>query len=115
VGFEVEKVAVGTVFIRVPGFPLPILIPQNASYSSIIVGWYSRANSGRRTRSTQSYPTARKYKKLKIIVTYLRAERPDNPGLIHLSDRSFFLRSIQKDSVSHLSCAFGTGDSLALE
>jgi hypothetical protein len=32
----------GAGFLRVLGFPLPILIPQTAPYSSIIWGWYNR-------------------------------------------------------------------------
>jgi hypothetical protein len=34
VGFDVEKVEVGQVFIRIPRFPLPILILPNAPYPS---------------------------------------------------------------------------------
>jgi hypothetical protein len=32
----------GARFVRVLRFPLPILIPPNAPYSSIIRGWYNR-------------------------------------------------------------------------
>jgi hypothetical protein len=47
VGFVVDKVAVGQVFLRVRRFPLPILIPTALySSSSIIRGWYSRPISG---------------------------------------------------------------------
>jgi hypothetical protein len=44
-------------FLRVLGFPLPILIPPNAPCSSIIRGWYNRPISGRSTKWTQSHPT----------------------------------------------------------
>jgi hypothetical protein len=49
-------------FLRVLRFPLPVLIPLIASHSflSIFRGWYSRPNSGRRTKWTQSHPTPRK-------------------------------------------------------
>jgi hypothetical protein len=43
-------------------FPLPILIPSNASYSSIIGSRYNRPISGRRIKGTQSHPTPRKLK-----------------------------------------------------
>jgi hypothetical protein len=39
-------------------FPLPILIPANAPYSSIMIrSWHNRLTSGRRTKRTQSHPT----------------------------------------------------------
>jgi hypothetical protein len=46
----------GAGFLRILRFPLPILIPSIAplSPSSIIRGWYSRPNSGRRTKCTKS-------------------------------------------------------------
>jgi hypothetical protein len=49
-------------FLRVLRFPLPILIPPTAPYSSIIRGWSNRPNSGRRTKWTQSNPTPRNQK-----------------------------------------------------
>jgi hypothetical protein len=51
----------GSGFLRVLRFPLPIIIPPTAPYSSssIIRGWYSRPISGRRTKWTQSHPTQR--------------------------------------------------------
>jgi hypothetical protein len=54
----------GAGFLRVLRFPLPIFIPPAAphSSSSIIQGWYSRPNSGRRTKWTQSHPTPRNKK-----------------------------------------------------
>jgi hypothetical protein len=54
----------GAGFLRVLLFPLPILIPLTAphSSSSIIRGWYNRTISGRRTKWTQSHPTARNWK-----------------------------------------------------
>jgi hypothetical protein len=55
----------GTVagFLRALRFPLPILIPPTASHSSsVILGWYNRSISGRRTKWTQSHPTPRKPK-----------------------------------------------------
>jgi hypothetical protein len=42
----------GAGFLRVLRFPLPILIPPNSVYSSIIRGWYNRPISGRRTKWT---------------------------------------------------------------
>jgi hypothetical protein len=52
---------IGTGFLRVLRFPLPIPIPPTAphSSSSIIRGWYNRPISGRRTKWTQSHPTPR--------------------------------------------------------
>jgi hypothetical protein len=50
-----------TDFLRVFRFPLPILIAPNAPYSSTIRGWYNRPTSGRRTKWTQSHPTARNF------------------------------------------------------
>jgi hypothetical protein len=50
----------GAGLLRLILFPLTILIPPNAqqsSSSSIIRGWFNRANSGRRTKWTQSHPT----------------------------------------------------------
>jgi hypothetical protein len=44
-----------TGFLQVLRFPLPILIPSNAQYSSIIRGRYNRATIGRRTKRTQSH------------------------------------------------------------
>jgi hypothetical protein len=50
----------GAGFLRVLRFPILILIPPTAPHSSsIIQGWYNRANSGRRTKWTQSHPTSR--------------------------------------------------------
>jgi hypothetical protein len=49
----------GAGFPRVLRFFLPILIPLNGPYSSIIRGWYNRANSGRCSKWTQSHPTPR--------------------------------------------------------
>jgi hypothetical protein len=47
-------------FIRVFRFPLLILIPPTAPYSSYIIrGWYNRPISGRRTKWTQFHPTPR--------------------------------------------------------
>jgi hypothetical protein len=42
--------------LRVLRFPLPILIPLNAAYSSIIRGWHNRPISGRRTEWTSLTP-----------------------------------------------------------
>jgi hypothetical protein len=57
VGFVVDKVALGQVFLQVLRFPLSIFIPPIApqSPSSIIRGWYSRPNTGRPTKWTQSH------------------------------------------------------------
>jgi hypothetical protein len=49
----------GAGFLRVLRFNLPILIPPNIPYSSIIRGWYSRPINGRSTKRTQSHPTPR--------------------------------------------------------
>jgi hypothetical protein len=52
----------GLGFLQVLLFPVPILISPTAphsSSSSIIRGWYNRSISGRRTKWTQSHPTAR--------------------------------------------------------
>jgi hypothetical protein len=52
----------GAGLLRVLRFPLPILIPPNAVYSSIIRGCYNRPFRGRRTKWTQSHPTPRNLK-----------------------------------------------------
>jgi hypothetical protein len=44
-------------FLRVLRFPLPILVPPNASCSSVFRDWYDRPISGRRTKWTQSHLT----------------------------------------------------------
>jgi hypothetical protein len=44
----------GESFLRVLRFPLPILIPPDAPYSSIIWGWYNRPGSGLHTKWTVS-------------------------------------------------------------
>jgi hypothetical protein len=50
----------GADFLRVLRFPLPILIPLTAPYSSSIIrGWYDMPVNDRRTKWTQSHPTAR--------------------------------------------------------
>jgi hypothetical protein len=51
----------GAGFLRVLRFPLPIRIPPIAP--QLVWGWYSRPNSGRSTKWTQSRPM-RKIKKL---------------------------------------------------
>jgi hypothetical protein len=51
---------IGGGFLRVLRFPLPILIPPTAPYSSSIVrGWYNRPVSGRCTKWTQRHTTPR--------------------------------------------------------
>jgi hypothetical protein len=56
-----EQTGTGTAFLLVLRFPLPVLIPPTAQYSSssssIIWGWLNRPNSGRSTKWTQSLPT----------------------------------------------------------
>jgi hypothetical protein len=54
VGFIVDKVSLGQVFLLVLRFPLPILIPLTAPdlSSSITWGWYNRPNSGWSTKWT---------------------------------------------------------------
>jgi hypothetical protein len=60
-------------FLLVLRFPLPILIPPTAPYSSPIVrGGYNRPFSGRRTKWTQSHPTARNKKKTTLRRTFVR-------------------------------------------
>jgi hypothetical protein len=44
-------------FLQVPGFPLPVLIPPNAPYSSIIWGWYNTPINDWCTKRTQYPPT----------------------------------------------------------
>jgi hypothetical protein len=55
-----EQSGIGACILRALRFPLPILLPPNIPYSSIIRGWHNRPNSGRRTKCTQSHPTLRK-------------------------------------------------------
>jgi hypothetical protein len=59
------KSGTGAGFLRILRFPLPILIPSTASYSSssIIRGWNNRSISGRCTKWTQSHPHFKKLKK----------------------------------------------------
>jgi hypothetical protein len=61
VGFLLDKVALGQVFLRVLRFPLPILIAPTVPRSpfTIIRGWYNRPTSGRRTDWTQCQHTQR--------------------------------------------------------
>jgi hypothetical protein len=48
----------GAGFLRVLRFPLPILIPTDDPYSSIIQGWYNRSNTSRCTMdSVSAHPT----------------------------------------------------------
>jgi hypothetical protein len=47
-----EQSGAGVGFLRVPRFPLPILIPLTSQRSSSIQGWYYRPVSGRRTKWT---------------------------------------------------------------
>jgi hypothetical protein len=50
----------GVSFLRVLQFPLPILVPPATPRSSSITRcWYSRPNSDRPTKRTQSHPTRR--------------------------------------------------------
>jgi hypothetical protein len=60
-GIYGEQSGIGAVFLRGLRFPLLILIPPTApdSSSSVIQGWYSRSNSDRRTKWTQSHATPR--------------------------------------------------------
>jgi hypothetical protein len=62
----------GAGFFRVLRFPLPILIPHSSS--SIIRDWYSKPNSGWRTKGTQSHHTNNnkqiiKNKRLRLFAT----------------------------------------------
>jgi hypothetical protein len=73
VGFVVDEMALRQGFLRALRFPLPVIIPPTAPYSSSsssnIRGWYNRSNSGRRTTWTQSQalPQKREKKKRKNI------------------------------------------------
>jgi hypothetical protein len=51
-----EQSGNGTGFLRMLRCPLPILVPPNVPYSSIIPGWYNRPVTDRRTKWTQSKP-----------------------------------------------------------
>jgi hypothetical protein len=58
----------GAGFLQVLRFPLPILIPQNAPYTTNTInqGWYHRSTSGCHTKWTRSHPISLiKEKKLK--------------------------------------------------
>jgi hypothetical protein len=55
-----RRSGIGADFLRVLRFPLPVLIPPNAPYSSIIWCWYNWPISGGRTRRTQSRVTPQK-------------------------------------------------------
>jgi hypothetical protein len=63
VGSVVDKVALGQVFLLVLRFPMPVLIPPNAPYSSVIRDWYNRPISGQSTKWTQSHPHPHEIKK----------------------------------------------------
>jgi hypothetical protein len=56
--FRGGQSGIGAGSLRVLVFPLPILIPPAAPYSSIIRDWYNKDNSGRCTKWTQSDPPA---------------------------------------------------------
>jgi hypothetical protein len=60
-GFVVHEVESVARFLRVLQFLLPILIPPNSSYSSIIRGCYKRLIIGRRTKRTQHHPKPLKF------------------------------------------------------
>jgi hypothetical protein len=45
-----EQSGTGAGFLQVLRFPLPILIPPNATSSSVIRGWYNMPVSGWRTK-----------------------------------------------------------------
>jgi hypothetical protein len=65
-GFVVDKMAFGQVFLQELLFPLPIFIPPTTPHlSSITRGWYNRPISGRRTKWTQSHPPTKGTKKKK--------------------------------------------------
>jgi hypothetical protein len=51
------EVAVGQIFSRISLFPVPVLIPPTAPYSSVL--WGCGSNSGLRTKWTLSHPTPR--------------------------------------------------------
>jgi hypothetical protein len=60
----------GAGFLRVLSSPLPILIPPTALHSSLFIiwGWYKKPISGRITKSTQSHPNPRNYKKTFVTI-----------------------------------------------
>jgi hypothetical protein len=68
-GFVLDSVALGEIFLRIILFPLTILIPLNAPRSSINRGWYNRPASVQRTKCTQTHPHATNFK----IRTYFRS------------------------------------------
>jgi hypothetical protein len=88
-------------YLQVFRFPLKIIIPPNALYSSIIRGWYNRSIRGRRTKYVKSNPTRRNKKKILWvhdneilrIVQWLRIAHLNRPSKI---DPSFDWR--QKES-----------------
>lgn len=49
----------GADFLQISLFPVPVLIPPTAPYSSIFWGWYSEPTSGLRAEWTQSHPIPR--------------------------------------------------------
>jgi hypothetical protein len=55
-GISVERSGTRAGFLRVLHFPLPILIPSTASYSSVIRDWCSGPNSGLHPKLFQSPP-----------------------------------------------------------
>jgi hypothetical protein len=48
---------IGAGFFQVRKFPMPVLIPSNAPYSSVSWDWYSTPISGRQSKWTGSHPT----------------------------------------------------------
>jgi hypothetical protein len=56
VEFMVDKSAIGSGFLQACQFPLPVLIPPTAPYTSIIQGWYRRPTFGQCTKWAQRHP-----------------------------------------------------------
>jgi hypothetical protein len=69
-GFVVDIAALGQVFFRVLRFSLPLIPPIAPHTSSIIRGWYSGPNSGRRAKWFQYHLTPRtKEEKVGVFVS----------------------------------------------
>jgi hypothetical protein len=62
--------------LRVLQFPLTIFIPPNASYSTVIWGFYGRPISDRCTKWTQSHPIKQNLKKKMSIGVYAHPPPP---------------------------------------
>jgi hypothetical protein len=68
----------GAGFLRVLQFPLPVLILCSSprSSSSVIEDWYSRPNSGRHTKWTQSHPAPRNHNAWQVTMNVEHRPKP---------------------------------------